>query len=210
MLIECPHCDARVYGKLIAERAYAPTYESGGYTDAYKYVFLECPSCHESLLGLCNQDEQYDEYTRWESPIRLWPCPEELYDPNIPHFVRTSLDDARKCFHAKVYTACAVMCGRALEAICKEKTGETILAKGLQELKSTNQIDDQLFNWGEALRKERNIGAHASEETVSRLDAQDILDFANAIVEYVYVMTAKFEAYKARKADKAEHTQRHA
>jgi hypothetical protein len=104
------------------------------------------------------------------------------------------------------------MCGRALEAICREKTGEAtlLLAKGLQKLKSTNQIDDRLFNWGEALCKERNIGAHASEETISRLDAQDILDFANAIVEYIYVMTAKFEAYKARKANKAEHTQRHA
>jgi hypothetical protein len=91
------------------------------------------------------------------------------------------------------------MCGRALEAICKEKTGETTLAKGLQKLKSTNQIDGQLFNWGEALRKERNIGAHVSEETVSRLDAQDILDFANAIVAYIYIMSAKFDAYQARK-----------
>ena len=98
------------------------------------------------------------------------------------------------------------MCGRALEVICKEKTGELTLAKGLKSLKSQNLIDSRLYDWGEALRKERNIGAHASDETVTRTDARDILDFANAIVEYIYVMTAKYEAYQDRKTKQAAKT----
>ena len=202
MLIECPDCAARVHGKVLAKREYGPTSEY----DPRKYVLLECPSCHEILLGMCDYDifTAYDgpEQERWSLPKRLWPDPQKSYDFSIPQLVRNSLEDAKKRFEAKVYTACAVMCGRALEAICNEKTGESSLARGLQKLKSTNQIDDRLFNWGEALRKERNVGAHASEETISRPDAQDILDFANAIVEYIYVMTAKFEAYKARKTSK--------
>ena len=202
MLIECPDCAAKVHSKLLAERVYAPTYQN----DPYKCVLLECPSCQGVLLGLCDYDIYiaFDgtEQEGWSLPKRLWPDPQKSYDVSIPPLVRHSLEDARKCFEAQVYTACVVMCGRALEAICNEKTGESNLARGLQTLKSTNQIDDRLFNWGEALRKERNIGAHASEETISRPDAQDILDFANAIVEYIYVLTAKFEAYKARKANK--------
>jgi len=195
MLIECPHCEAKVDGRLIGEREYGATDEY----DPCKYVFLECPICQQPLLGVCESTIEYTIGRRgtagktvWLLPQRVWPLPlpHESNDPSIPQIVRTSLDDARKCFHAKVYTACAVMCGRALEAICKEKTSELTLARGLQKLKSTNQIDNRLFDWGEALRKERNIGAHASEETVSRLDAQDILDFANAITEYIYIMAA--------------------
>jgi len=130
----------------------------------------------------------------------VWPEPDEQLPGEVPRLIRVSIDDARKCFRAKVYAACAVMCGRALEAMCKEKTGQLILANGLKKLRTDNVIDDRLYQWGEALRKERNIGAHASDETISRADAQDILDFAIAIVEYVYVMSAKFEAYQQRKA----------
>ena len=133
-------------------------------------------------------------------PTRVWPEPDEQLPGEVPRLIRVSIDDARKCFRAKVYAACAVMCGRALEAMCKEKTGQLILANGLKKLRTDNVIDDRLYQWGEALRKERNIGAHASDETISRADAQDILDFAIAIVEYVYVMSAKFEAYQQRKA----------
>ena len=203
MLIECPDCDAKVHGKMIAEKVFHYSVDA----EPEKYVFVECPSCHSPLLGRSDYieyptDEGYE--SAWSAHlVRLFPQPHKNYDPTIPYQVSQSLEDARKCYQAKVYTACAVMCGRALESICKEKTGEYTLAKGLQGLRTQNMIDDRLFNWGEALRKERNIGAHASDETVSKNDARDILDFANAIVEYIYVMTAKFDAYQARKSKQA-------
>ncbi len=64
-------------------------------------------------------------------------------------------------------------------------------------------IDSRLFAWGEALRKERNMGAHASIESPSRQDARDLLDFAWAIVDYVYILSEKFSAYEMRKTQKA-------
>ncbi|RRQ22248.1 DUF4145 domain-containing protein [Thiohalobacter thiocyanaticus] len=172
------------------------------YVEPHKYVFMECPGCSGILLG-------YSEYAMfspteegWADPSRLWPEPREYFDICIPSLVRRSLEDARKCFQARVYTASAVMCGRAIEAICKDKTNEKTLHKGLKKLKVDAVIDDRLYSWGEALRKERNIGAHASEDTVSKQDAQDIFDFAKAIAEYVYVMAEKFDAYEQRKQKK--------
>jgi hypothetical protein len=202
MLIECPDCDAKVHGKLIAEKVFE-YYDR----ESERFVFLECPGCHKPLLGRSDyiEFETEDGFdSGWTTNlVRLYPQPHKKLDPLIPHQVIQSLEDARKCYQAKVYTASAVMCGRALEAICKEKTGESTLAKGLKSLKSQNLIDNRLFDWGDALRKERNIGAHASDETVTRTDARDILDFANAIVEYIYVMTAKYEAYQDRKTKRA-------
>ena len=67
-------------------------------------------------------------------------------------------------------------------------------------LLKTNQIIDQrLFDWGDALRKERNIGAHASDEEVTKDDARDIIDFTIAIFDYVYRLSTKYEDYMARK-----------
>jgi len=196
MIIECPQCEAKVHARVVAELSYPPT----DIVDPYKYLFLQCPSCKQPLLGYSELSLLGPAEEGWEDPTRVWPEPDEQLPGEVPRLIRVSIDDARKCFRAKVYAACAVMCGRALEAMCKEKTGQLILANGLKKLRTDNVIDDRLYQWGEALRKERNIGAHASDETISRADAQDILDFAIAIVEYVYVMSAKFEAYQQRKA----------
>lgn len=92
------------------------------------------------------------------------------------------------------------MCGRAIEGICKHHNAKTkTLAAGLKDLKDKEIIDGRLFEWGEALRTAQNLDAHASTEKVSKEDAQDLLDFSTAICEYVFVLNAKFERFKARK-----------
>lgn len=91
------------------------------------------------------------------------------------------------------------MCGRAVEGICKDKVQAKYLAEGLNGMKAAKIIDEKLFEWGEALRNERNIGTHAGEATISFQDARDVLDFALAMAEYVYVLDDKYKAYKHRK-----------
>ena len=93
------------------------------------------------------------------------------------------------------------MCGRAVEALCQEKTKAKTLAEGLKRLRASKVIDEKLFEWSDALRKERNIGAHAGSSEISAQDARDVLDFAIAISEYVYVLDEKYKAYLARKSD---------
>ena len=74
------------------------------------------------------------------------------------------------------------------------------MANGLKALRTHKVIDSKLYDWGEALRNERNIGAHAGEDSISWQDARDVLDFAMAISEYVYVLDEKYREYKERKA----------
>lgn len=47
-------------------------------------------------------------------------------------------------------------------------------------------IDDRLFKWSEELRKHRNLATHATGERISQDDSTDLLDFLNAIYEYVF------------------------
>lgn len=92
------------------------------------------------------------------------------------------------------------MCGKAIEAICVEKVQAKTLQEGLRKLKDAGIIDAKLYDWAEALRKERNLGAHATGEAVAKEDARDLLEFVVAICDYVYVLAEKYAEYLQRKS----------
>lgn len=165
------------------------------------YFLVECPSCKQPLFGkaFVYQDEHLDY--EWSNAERLWPLPAEgEVSSSIPEAARRDIKDAQKCLSHGIYSAAAVLCGRALERLIKEKAGANMIGKGLAELKAKGVIDERLFAWAEALRRERNIGAHASETDTTRENAQDVIDFTIAIFDYVYTLSEKYEKYIARKA----------
>lgn len=197
MIIDCPHCESKVeaeekgYVELDVEVVGVPS----------KLALVQCKVCKEPLLGFSELVQLSHDEWDWGNLERYWPAVEGELDWEIPEIARVSLVEAQMCFRAKAYSACAVMCGRAIEGVCKHHNAKTKnLAAGLKDLKDKEIIDGRLFEWGEALRSARNLGAHASTEKVSKEDAQDLLDFSTAICEYVFVLNAKFERFKARQA----------
>lgn len=191
IVIDCPHCAVRVTAKI-------ETWVGNGEEQAF--FLAQCPSCSNALFG--SSAVYRDEFNNWawDTAERLWPTP-AIADvgPAIPEAARRDIKDAQKCFSHGIYSAAAVLCGRALERLIKEKAGANMIGKGLAELKSKGVIDERLFSWAEALRKERNIGAHASDEDTTKENAQDIVDFTIAIFDYVYTLSEKYERYIARK-----------
>jgi hypothetical protein len=195
VFISCPFCDSRVQATVLAEHEYP----AGEDYEPFKYQFVECSHCRNVLVGRTEWEVGIDGQG-WGRLTREWPLPDPTLHPNIPLSVRRGLEEAKRCFTNHCYMACAVMCGRAIEALCKDKVKAEYSGTGLPKLKAEKIIDEKLFEWGDALRNERNVGAHAGEETVSRQTARDILDFALAIAEYVYVLDEQFKTYKERKA----------
>lgn len=192
MIIECYHCEAKVDARELGSHFYVdPEIKVGLYL---------CPVCESVLVGQSDLVLTRSGESEFTPAQRLWPEPYQPLDLSIPEPVRRSIEDARKCMQSGVFSAAAVMCGRAIEYVTVEKTGEKTLFDGLKEMKATNQIDERLFEWANALRKERNIGAHAVGKETKEQDASDILDFAVAFCEYVYVLTQKYDEYVARKS----------
>ena len=180
MIIECPNCESKVDGKVIGE--HEDPYD-------FKTVLLECPICKGSLLGCQELIQTGPEAEEWVIGNRLWPKPINSNRWLLPSIVGDSLGEAEKCYNAKAYSACAVMCGRSLEVLCKHLGAKSkTIAGGIKELHGKKIIDDRLFQWGDALRQQRNLGAHATGEKITQEDARDILEFANAISEYVLVL----------------------
>lgn len=193
-VVHCNFCSARVQAVVL----HAKEYPGGEEREPYRHLFLECTHCHSTLVGF-SEWVDFGNDSGWTYPERRWPEPEDPLPTAIPHSVRVSIREAQRCFATQAYMATAVMCGRAVEALCLEKVGATKFSEGLKKLRTGKVIDDKLFEWSEALRKERNIGAHAGEAEITYQDARDVLDFAIAISEYVYVLDEKYKAYQARK-----------
>jgi hypothetical protein len=196
MIIECSYCESKVDGKILIE------HESFGEDEPFRFKasLLECPVCKKAILAGQELYKTGPDKYQWSGATRLWPQPEKYLDWDLPDLVRNSLEEAEKCYKAKAYGACAVMCGRVLESICSEyNIKNKFLGGGLKELLDNQIIDKRIYEWGEALRKHRNIGAHATTEKISKEDARDLLDFANAICDYIFVLTNKFENFIKRK-----------
>lgn len=202
MIIECPNCESKVDA--------VQKGEVGSSDDDYgpptKIVLVECPICKSPILGDSDMIQVGRDEWDWSDLTRVWPSPDNNIDREIPDIARNSLIEAQMCYKAKAYSACAVMSGRAIEGVCIHHStkNKTTLAAGLKELKDLGAIDKRLFDWGEELRKHRNIGAHASDEKISREDAKDLLDFATTICEYVFVLNAKFLRFQERVTKRAK------
>jgi hypothetical protein len=200
MLVECNICEAKVDAKILAENQ-----ETDEYDEMYKISFVVCPVCKQAMVTLQELIMVRDVDMEWDNPIRMWPSPRKYLDYRLPELVKSSLEEAHECYKAKVYNSCAVMCRRAIEAICTEfKTKSKTLVGGLNELLKMQIIDKKIFEWAEALRLHGNIGAHASKEKITKEEANDLLEFTDAICNYVFVLSKKFEEFLKRKEKQKE------
>jgi hypothetical protein len=142
--------------------------------------------------------EDYGEGFEYDEPVVVYPAPHGI-SPNVPQPLRREWSEARKCFDSKAYTACLVMVRRTLEGTCAELgVTEKTLAKSLKELETNGLIDATLAEWAKALRIAGNRGAHYTGKAVSREDAEDALAFAEALLDHIYVLRKRFEAFQKR------------
>ena len=193
MLVECNNCEALVDASVLnAYEEYDPE------TDLpCKYSFLKCPKCAGPFLVL---QERFGDY--WDDPYRLYP-PQERINPFSPEPIKKAFSEAYACFKAKAYTAAAIMCRKTVEGICAEHSIKgKVLADSLNEMKKQGIIESRLFDWADTLRISGNEAAHDLAVTVPKDDARDILEFTNALLEYVFTFKDKFEQYKKRQEEK--------
>jgi Domain of unknown function (DUF4145) len=196
MSIDCPDCDAHV----IAEPKGYVTYYEPREGPPGRWTLLACREKGHPLLVV--QDElapgmSFDE----DKPHRVYPAQDRRLSTVIPSELRSTHEEARKCFGAKAYRATVVMCGITLEGACQlQGAKRATLQKMLKEMKDDGKIDSRLWEWADGLRLVRNSSAHFNDERATRQDARDCLEFSEALLDYMFVLTARFEAMKERRA----------
>ncbi|MFI0874600.1 hypothetical protein C6W96_08680 [Streptomyces sp. CS149] len=200
ILIQCPHCDAPNLGTQRGTWELAP--EGNDLFEPTLYTLVSCDKCRSPQLLEQTGNVVAGGFFGWNDAVRQWPRDASgPLSPSIPRPIAREMREARSCFRAKLYTATAVMVRRTLEGMCVDQgTQKKQLFAALGELRDANKIEGRLFDWAQALRVLGNQGAHFSKEPVSQEDAGDALELAEALLDYIYVFTAKYEKFQERRS----------
>jgi hypothetical protein len=206
-VVECPQC-----GKAVIAEPKGFVVSGNDPDDdplVERWTLFACEKQHPILMV------ESEVFSQWGSdgvevadfdddPYRMYPPQDRVLSDEIPIELRQVHDEARACIRAKAYTAAAVMSGRVLEGVCdlNDVKGST-LQNRLAKMKEDGLIDGRLWEWADALRTVRNSAAHFSTESVSKQDAEDAVAFTEALLDYLYVLTARFNALKERRAKRS-------
>jgi Domain of unknown function (DUF4145) len=196
--VGCPNCKKIV---IAYERGavQVPDPDWGDYGPEVRYSLMQCFRCNQPMFV---EQGHFDEDIT--EPVRLWPSPPRTLSEKIPDPLREEMTEARACYDAKAYTATVVMVRRTLEGVCAEhKITKHPLNKALAEMTAQGLIDGRLSKWADGLRVIGNEGAHYTGTRVSPEDARDALALAEAMLDYMYVLTAQFDEFQARRKKSA-------
>jgi Domain of unknown function (DUF4145) len=205
--LECPMCGKAVIAEPRGFTVTGINIEDEEYLE--RWTLYACEKEHPILtsedgLGASLDGEGNGNVDFDDDPYRVYPPQERPLSAEIPTQLQQIHEEARACIRAKAYTAAAVMSGRTLEGVCEMHgvRGGT-LQNRLVKMKEQGLIDGRLWEWAEMLRAVRNSAAHFSANSISKQDAEDAVAFTEALLDYLYVLTARFNALKKRLANKA-------
>lgn len=191
MLLECTNCEAVVDAVVLKE--YDDEDEEGPPATWY---FCKCPRCPQPILAYKFFFEGEED-----APTRAYPAVRQRQlGVAVPQPIQAAFDEAVICFKSKAYTASAIMCRKTLEGLCDAhgaKAGN--LSRNLAKLQKDGVIEKNLYEWAEALRISGNEAAHGVSTTISRSDCENILEFTEALAQYVFTYRDKFAKFKARR-----------
>jgi hypothetical protein len=169
------------------------------------FIVALCGRCNspflirESLYGIPG------EFETVTNEVVLYPPPAGHELDGLPEPVSRSLEQAHRSFSTASYDACALMCRRALEAVCKNLSASgNNLAQRISDLKVKGHIDEKLHQWAHGVRLLGNEAAHDVETPVTQEDACDILDLTEAVLLYAFTLEKKFQAFQARRSKRQE------
>lgn len=165
-----------------------------------EYALIQCRRCGQVAVQAREDFGLGGGFDDDDRPLVLWPRRKPL-GSNVPMNVRRSFDEAVRSHDAAAYTASALMSRRVVEVIA-----ESLGAKGrnldsqIDDLKTKGEVDARLAEWAHGIRLLGNEAAHALQASISSEDASDLILFAEALINYVYVYRAKFDEMQARRS----------
>jgi len=122
-----------------------------------------------------------------------WPLPNIDLSSDIPKEIAGAFSEAATALLADCPRASAVMARRTIEAIAVDKGQNTgSLAQRLSKLGSEGILHPTLIEWTKEVRLIGNQGAHFDLiDTVSKEDAQQLLDFIRELLKFLYELPAE-------------------
>lgn len=167
-----------------------------------RWTAAQCPRCLGAALYL-QEDVGSLSAGGWDEHWQVYPPQARRMSLSVPKALRVDHEEAQRCLEAKCYSAAAIMARRIIEGICRDQGYQSgDLFRRLKAMRDAGAIDARLYEWADAAREVGNEGAHASDAPVTREDAEEVLNFVEGLLDYLYVFQARFDDFKERRAER--------
>lgn len=204
----CPQCNILVEARVIAEGnggfrsdSVNPIDEVDAEYHGDHYYICQCGRCSQAFLVQQSLYGVPGEFETITDEAVLYPLENKLPVPGLSLALSSAYGQASKSFSASLYEPCVLMCRKCLEATCKDlgASGRDLNSR-LSALHQSGHIDERLLEWAHGIRLLGNEAAHDPDTTITKTDARDVLDFTEAILIYVYSLTARYAQFRSRRS----------
>jgi len=184
--IDCIYCGNRS-AMPILDRAQEPSkYDDDGYPleEGHFIEMCQCPSCDKIVVRISytyrHMDPRDVKYTILSEHVPRGGI------KGLPASVNIELK-AAESIRRQNPNAYAVLLGRTLEAVCKDKSASgDSLYKKIEDLANRGEIPDRLKEMAHTLRQLRNVGGHSDLGSLTEQEVPFLESLCRAILEYLY------------------------
>ena len=201
----CPHCRKAVHLEVIERWAVTPDGDE------------DFPPCENAVARCSTCLAPFVLYHEWDpdpaepSWTQSYPSPGRTFQRDVPKTVRDAFDEGQKARQNGLWTAAAIMARRTVEAVCYEHNYRArTLVDNLRKMRDDAVIDKRLYEWSSLVKDLGNEGAHDLQRSISREDATEALGFAEALVDYLYVIRKRYDRIVRRRRERDEDDARRA
>jgi hypothetical protein len=163
-----------------------------------EFRLIQCDYCSHLTLVRMDFDWRVNDVIDNLTRVTVYPPPRSL-SAAVPDDLRQEWDKAVLAYDAGLWEACAVGVRRTLEATCAREGAEgRDLSQKLARLRELGKVDGAVADWADAIRVIGNHGAHVTNSLVTRQDAVDALDCSEALLDNLYALRGRLDAYEVR------------
>jgi len=184
-LARCPHCGIAKPNLNVAWQAVTKgSDETGG---EFHWASFVCSTCGSVTTARGAWRHMIDPH----SPIQTYPTQREAHE-DLPPQARRYLDQAFQTLAAP--DAAAMVAGSAVDAMLKHLGYESgsVYAR-IDQAKSDGLLTSGMAEWAHSVRLGANRPRHADKDAphVSPAEARQSVDFAEALGNFLFVLTAR-------------------
>lgn len=184
----CPHCGVAAPSLLREWASVGPTERQDGKPGMYWAAF-RCATCGSISSAAATLSGQPAKFT----VVQIFPAAKTAH-ADLPPMAKQFLQQAYETLHAP--DAAAMVAGSAVDAMLKAHgLVEGTLYVRIDEALKKNILTQGMADWAHEVRLGSNRPRHADAENphVSPVEAQQSVEFAEALGTFLFVLTARIE-----------------
>lgn len=189
---DCPYCRTTAVGLTIE---HIRTWKTDRYHYLTRYdVMVICGICNRTLLAKFEASQLLEIIPSPPEP------PKDIPEP-VERYFRQGVDNL-----SRNYDAAGIMFRKALETALKikfPKIGDMSLKNRIDKIAAQGALTSDLAAWANEIRDVGNEAAHGKHPS-SKEDAQDLHDFTQLVLLYLYTLPAMLSKAQARRGPKVE------